>query len=67
MSKKNIIETLNLRKIQYMFPSLQSITDYKNLKINTEGLYSITAYKYADMMSKIIYDLFENARFCEFN
>jgi len=56
MANKNIIDTLNSRKIEYFFPPIKN---YNNLKINIEGSYSITAYKYADMMSKIIYDLFK--------
>jgi len=52
---KNILNNLSSGKIKFIFPP---IDNYQNLMISTEGLYSITSYKYADKMTDIIDKLY---------
>tara|TARA_Y100000590_G_C15615380_1_gene975517 strand:+ start:429 stop:1109 length:681 start_codon:yes stop_codon:yes gene_type:complete len=49
----NIIDKLEKTKVLYLFPPLLD-KNYNKLMINNEGVYSITPFKCADIISKII-------------
>jgi hypothetical protein len=46
-------------KITDLFPNIKNV-DLKKIKINEEGLYSITRYKDANYISKLIYKFFNS-------
>ena len=52
----NLINELDINKVKYLFPPTKN---YNKLMISNEGVYSMTPYKCADVMTKIIYDLFD--------
>ena len=52
--KTNINSELKIDRIHYLFPPIECSEKYRNLLISDEGLYSITPYKCAELISNII-------------
>ena len=52
--KTNINSDLKIDRIHYLFPPLECSENYRKLRISEEGLYSITPFKCAELISNII-------------